>query len=224
MYKIKCVYTLWNCFGICKYIEMKLSVLLYPFRQFYFILYHFFFRLKISRNNIYIYICTIFSTWEKRIFVWIHFASPLWLPLSLPLSFSSSSSHLSLYIRSAVPSRRTIDVSISVGWWCSLAFAAVSACSKSAGVVCPAVLRLSAPISIILFLLLFLLLFFLNPSWFSSSRFSDARSPRLKINESNALALTRDNPRRQKSARNHRTMRVFDWPSFYTLIVLVSFY
>lgn len=55
MYKIKCVYTLWNCFGICKYIEMKLSVLLYPFGQFYFILYHFSFRLKISRNNIYMY-------------------------------------------------------------------------------------------------------------------------------------------------------------------------
>lgn len=81
MYKIKSVYTLWNCFGICKYIETKLSVLLYPFGKFYFILYHFFFRLKISRNNI--HICTIFSTWEKRIFVWIHFASTASLPASL---------------------------------------------------------------------------------------------------------------------------------------------
>lgn len=69
----------------------------------------------------------------------LHFSISL-PTLSLRLSFLP---HLSLRIRSTafpVPSTGTIDVSIPVGW-CSLAFATVSACSKSAGVVCPAVLR-----------------------------------------------------------------------------------
>lgn len=69
------------------------------------------------------------------------FSITLFLCLCPPLSFLP---HLSLRIRSAafpVPSAGTIDVSIPVGW-CSLAFATVSACTKSAGVVCPAVLRL----------------------------------------------------------------------------------
>lgn len=79
----------------------------------------------------------------------IHLFSPF-LYLSPSISFSFSFfllSHLSLPTRFAivsVPSIGTIDVSIPVGW-CSLAFATVSACSKSAGVVCPAVLRLPRP-------------------------------------------------------------------------------
>jgi len=70
--------------------------------------------------------------------------SMLTLLLSLSSLYLSFVPDLSLRICSAafpVPSRGTIDVSIPVGR-CSLAFAIVSACSKSAGVVCLAVLCL----------------------------------------------------------------------------------
>jgi len=95
------------------------------------------------------------------------------------------------------PSARTIDVSILVGW-CSLAFATVSACSKSAGVVCPAVLFVSPPRPP------FSLFTPDPPSLFSaSSSLSsiDTSPPRLKINGSSARGRARVNPRRSKSTR-----------------------
>lgn len=101
---------------------------------------------------------------------------PSFLPLSLSLFlyfFLSSLSSFTPYLLAAVsvPSIETIDVSIPVGW-CSLAFATVSACSKSAGVVCPAVLRLPRP--------------FPPYSSISSSLFQLPAPSRLKINGSSA--------------------------------------
>lgn len=104
-------------------------------------------------------------------------------------------SHLLLRIRSAafpIPSTGTIDVSIPVGW-CSLAFATVSACSKSAGVVCPAVPRLlRVPPSVIVLV---------------HSRSTVAPPPAARLllvskSMGRVLAVERvRNPRRPKSAR-----------------------
>lgn len=102
------------------------------------------------------------------------FSLSLFLYFFLPL-FLSSLSSFTPYLLAAVsvPSIETIDVSIPVGW-CSLAFATVSACSKSAGVVCPAVLRLPRP--------------FPPYSSISSSLFQLPAPSRLKINGSSALS------------------------------------
>lgn len=87
-------------------------------------------------------------------FLYIHtlsvcLSSPPSLSLSLPRRLGCLFLRAPLPPSSFTPLRRlshpvvrtgSIDVSIPVGW-CSLAFATVSACSKNAGVVCPAVLR-----------------------------------------------------------------------------------
>lgn len=139
----------------------------------------------------------IFLTYNYR----VSLASASFLHLSLypsflPFFFFSSfiSFFLSLlssftpylFATVSVPSIGTIDVSIPVGW-CSLAFATVSACSKSAGVVCPAVLRLPRP--------------FPPYSSISSSLFQLPAPSRLKINGSSALSVEHARIRDNESRR-----------------------
>lgn len=133
------------------------------------------------------------------IYLSIHLFSPF-LYLSPSFSFSLLS-HLSLPTRFAtvsVPSIGTIDVSILVGW-CSLAFATVSACSKSAGVVCPAVLRLPRPF----------------PPYFSTSSSLSSDCQLLLVSKSMGRVLSRSSMReyaitkvrareRSRDCRDHR--------------------